>query len=105
MFLAVKHKIARVFGGPVKGDRRLVWLFMIGLSGNPIIFYSQVAALAVSVKIGFYIVIVQVETDVAVKITIGEIARITFFGAPNLLGRLQVPTESRNSGRAVNRGI
>ena len=105
LFLAVKHEIARVFGGPVEGDLRLVWLLMIGFSGNPVIFYSYVAAVAVSVKVGFYIVIVQVKTNVAVKITIGIIARITFFVTSDLFGRLHLPAERRNYSKAVNRDI
>ena len=45
----------------------------------------------------------KIKADVAIEFSIGGIARITPFGAPNLLARIAIPRKRSRSGGGVTR--
>jgi hypothetical protein len=98
-------EIRRIFGGFFARPSRNIRLFELlrnGFSGDAVIFQSEMAASSVCVQMRFQEFQRRVPADVTVKFAVNGVARITGFGAPNLLRSFHVAGENRHAVAAQN---
>src|SRR4051812_13757282 len=66
-------------------------------SGNRVIFDAREGPLALDWHVGAHVVVIEVESDIAVEISVMKVAWITLFFAPDLPRRIQVASERRDA--------
>src|SRR6266567_2946670 len=86
---------------PLGHIRRL----LVPLSSDPVVLDSGIDSNAALVEVGPDVVEVQVVTDVAVELTVIEIAGIAGDRAPDLARGVRVAPERRHTGRATDGGV
>ncbi len=74
----------------LQGDVRVISFPVRAAAGDLVIFDAGVAADAGLMQVRFDIIVIEIEADVAIELTVDVIAGIAFDGAPNLLRRLGV---------------
>lgn len=82
---SVEHKVPGMDRGFSQCAFPVVRLFVMGLSGDPVILYSCADPSSARVDIRFYVFVVQIISDVPVKLPVIIVSRISFPCAPNLL--------------------
>ena len=94
------EKMAGVFVGGAQRGGAVVNLFLPRLAGDAMVFDAGETARVGGGQIRFDVIEIQVETDVAVKIAVTDIAGIALLLAPDLAGGLEIAPER---GDAVGR--
>src|SRR5438046_6286368 len=82
LLLPVEHKIPRVVRRLLDGPRRIVNLFAIGLTGDPVIFDSGIDPDAIGMDEWTDVVHIQVKPNSTVVVAIIRVARVALFAAP-----------------------
>ena len=103
LFEAAIQEMASVFGRSMKRDVAVVSVFF-RRAGDPIIFNAGEAALRRSRQKRLYIIKVEVKRNVAVKIAVIRIARVTLIAAPDLPGGIVIAPENGDAIWSVDRG-
>src|SRR6266567_8998820 len=91
------EEMAGVFRRGPQPGRPVVNPFFPFAAGNRVIFEAGKAPRAGHGQVRFYVVVVEVEPDVAVKIAVARVARIPFLFAPDLPRRIEIPAERRQA--------
>src|SRR5207302_6894105 len=67
---------------------------------------AEMRADTAGVQVRLQVIVIEIETDVAVEIAIEVIARVAFNGAPDLLGGFRIASQDGNiAPGAKNRGV
>ena len=85
------------------GRRAIVKFLLVAATGDAVIFDADKFAHAARDKIDIFER--KIESDVAIEIPIGRIARITFLRAPNLTARFAIARENGRPGRGKIRRV
>ena len=96
---AFLEEVAGVIGGGLKRGLAVVNALFAG-AGDGVIFDAGESALAVSRHVGLDIVVIEIESDIAVEVAIAKVTGIPFFLAPDLPGGIEVAPKG---GEAVGR--
>src|ERR1700722_10498342 len=97
------QKMLRGFARGFQRDVALVNFLVPCSAGDFVIFDSGESTILRRWQMRFHIIKIQVEADVAVKITIARVAGITFVLAPDLARRIEIAPERGDSVRRENR--
>src|SRR5688572_9147106 len=78
------HEVPGVFSGGLQRSGTVVHFFVEVVAGDGVIFDAGETANAARGKVGADIVVIEIETDIAVKIAVAPSAGVTFVLAPDL---------------------
>ena len=95
LFDPLVQKVLSVFGGGAQGGRTVVNGFLLFRASDGMILDAGEASLAGAGHVGLNVIIVQIESDIAVKVAIAIVARITFGFAPDLARGFQIAPKCR----------
>src|SRR5438132_4618523 len=105
--LPVVHEMTGVRGGFACRPLRHVRLLRaeIDLARDPIILDAEIAANAVAVQVRPDVVVVAVEAEIAIELSVIHVTRIADVGAPDLLAGFNVARKSGDAGRRDHRRV
>jgi predicted aconitase with swiveling domain len=90
LFFAIEHKVGGMFGGSLAGKVRAVRLFMGSASGDAVVLQARELPHAIGLDVGADVVVIEVETAVAVEVAVFAIPWVTLFCTPDLFAGFDI---------------
>src|SRR5215469_2441255 len=103
LLTTLSEKMNRMTGGRVFGRHPVIQLFVVAMSGYPVIL--QTGKFSHSTRDRPQIFDGKIETDVAVKFAVSGISRVPFVGTPHLAARVGVSSEGCRSRWRITRRV
>jgi hypothetical protein len=93
LFFAIEHKVGGVFGGTLAGEVRTVRLFMGSASCDAVVLQARELPHAVGLDVGADVVVIEVETAVAVEVAVFAIPWVAFLRTPDLFAGFNIASK------------
>ena len=93
LFFAIEHKVGSMFGSSFAGKVRTVRLFMGSASCDAVVLQARELPHAVGLDVGADVVVIEVETAVAVEVAVFAIPWVTLFCAPDLFAGFDIASK------------
>ena len=93
LFFAIEHKVGGMFGGAFAGKVRAVRLFMGSASGDAVVLQARELPHAIGLDVGADVVVIEVETAVAVEVAVFAIPWVTLLRTPDLFAGFNITSK------------
>ena len=93
LFFSIEHKVGGMFGGPFAGKVRSVRLFMGSASGDAVVLQARELPHAIGLDVGANVVVIEVETTVAIEVAVFAIPWVTLLCTPDLFAGFNITSK------------
>ena len=93
LFFAIEHEVGGMFGGAFAGKVRAVRLFMGSASGDAVVLQARELPHAIRLDVGADVVVIEVETAVAVEVAVFAIPWVTLLCTPDLFAGFDIASK------------
>ncbi len=90
LFFSIEHKVGGMFGGAFAGKVRSVRLFMGSASCDAVVLQACELPHAIGLDVGADVVVIEVETTVAVEVAVFAIPWVTLLCTPDLFAGFDI---------------
>jgi hypothetical protein len=93
LFFAIEHKVGGMFGGTLAGKVGTVRLFMGSASCYAVVLQARELPHAIGLDVGADVVVIEVETTVAVEVAVFAIPWVTLLCTPDLFAGFNITSK------------
>jgi hypothetical protein len=93
LFFAIEHKVGGMFGGAFAGKVRAVRLFMGSASCDAVVLQTRELPHAIGLDVGADVVVIEVETAVAVEVAVFAIPWVALLCTPDLFAGFNITSK------------
>ena len=104
LLFPVEHEVGGVIRGPLSGQFGPVWLLVGGPASDAVVFQSGEFPHPIGLDVGADVVVLEIESAVAVEIPVFPVAGIALLGTPHLFTGFDVSAEGGRTRRGEDGG-
>ena len=93
LFFAIEHEVGGMFSGAFAGKVRAIRLFMGSASRDSVVLQARELPHAIGLDVGANVVVIEVETTVAIEVAVFAIPWVTLLCTPDLFAGFNITSK------------